>query len=113
MKKQKLDVKTPKSQLRIGFDSLERSIDDGDLGVYRYWHKGSYRKFRTVERRPTTIDNVFGALITLIGISKNSNIYYEAFERPDGACFFLGESKTQAVDQSQRNRDAIYQGRFN
>jgi hypothetical protein len=57
---------------------------------------------------------VAGRLFEIIADSPRAVIWYEAFQRAsDGVVFFLGESETQAVAKSMRNREAAYLNRFN
>lgn len=115
MAKRKIDVRKPKSELREGFETMVYyHVEGAKNETYRYLFKGRVVKFKVAEAKTQTLDGVYGRLFTIIADSPKAYVWYEAFQRAsDGVVFFLGESETQSVDKSQRNREMAYLNRFN
>lgn len=113
--KRKIDLTRPKDGLREGVETMVYyGQDEHKRSIYRHYFKGYVAKFVVVDQRSETRDGVHGILLELLTASPRAAIYYQAFERTsDGTVFFLGESPTQIVDKSMRNRQAAYLNRFN
>lgn len=112
-KKKKIDFKKTKSEIRVGFESMDQFDNGSRIGQYRYYFKGRIALFDVIGRdhNGEEFEGTFGFKLKLCRVV--GAIYYDAFQRYDGVVFFLGESEKQAVDKSMRTRDAIPANRFN
>lgn len=104
MAKKRIDLRKPKNEIRIGYDCMEPYIKPSDLKTdyFRFYFKGRVVVFAVAARKQHEIDGLRGMLFEIITDSPRANIWYEAFQRSDGVCFFLGESEKQSVAKNTR-----------